>query len=307
MNTDPQPASQSLSHLPSVLAIPLREYFAESHPVLQLQRLCDAAEILTRFCTIVALGEWRAFLGGELPAELLEKLRPDITLPSFGDWKQMLQAAVQEPPRGAPLVVPELLAFVGQELLPNLGSSGASPDQGIIRLRNDLVHGGAMHPAYAQELLAVWRPRTSRLVEKLDFLTHSQLCVHAVDGPRLLVGPAAEGEKLTLSADLLLAVQNLVGHVLLIHGGRWLDLWPLCHYGRAAAHWRQDARQAGADSPMIYYRYASRRVQYAAIGADLPFAEREDAAADFKRLFQLEPPWKAATGSKMRSARTPPA
>src|SRR5438477_457539 len=52
-----------LDRLPSLLAIPLHELAVEPHPVLQLHRLCDAVEILTRFCTVVALGEWRVRLG----------------------------------------------------------------------------------------------------------------------------------------------------------------------------------------------------------------------------------------------------
>src|SRR5262245_37468258 len=48
-----------LERLPSVLALPLREYAETAHPVLRLHRLCDAVEILTRFCTLVALAEVR--------------------------------------------------------------------------------------------------------------------------------------------------------------------------------------------------------------------------------------------------------
>ena len=53
------PLAPHLAQLPSIVAIPLREYVTEVHPVLRLHRLCDAVEILTRFCTIVELGELR--------------------------------------------------------------------------------------------------------------------------------------------------------------------------------------------------------------------------------------------------------
>ena len=57
----PPPALPAgVAGLPSVLAIPLSEYFGETHPVMRLHRLCDAAEIVTRFLTIVALGKWLA-------------------------------------------------------------------------------------------------------------------------------------------------------------------------------------------------------------------------------------------------------
>jgi hypothetical protein len=53
--------------LPSVLAIPLAEYATETHPVLRLHRLCDAAEIVTRFCTLVGLAELCVRLGEDPP------------------------------------------------------------------------------------------------------------------------------------------------------------------------------------------------------------------------------------------------
>src|SRR4051812_35595665 len=57
----------ALEALPSVLALPLHEYAAETSPVLRLHRLCDAVEILTRFCAIVAIGEARGLNDGRLP------------------------------------------------------------------------------------------------------------------------------------------------------------------------------------------------------------------------------------------------
>ena len=46
-------AMPDFSRLPSVLALPLHEYYSETHPVMQLHRLFDAVEILTRFLTII--------------------------------------------------------------------------------------------------------------------------------------------------------------------------------------------------------------------------------------------------------------
>lgn len=43
-----------LKRLPSVIAIPLAEYFREVHPVLRLHRLGDAVEVLTKFLAVAA-------------------------------------------------------------------------------------------------------------------------------------------------------------------------------------------------------------------------------------------------------------
>ncbi|MBM3499487.1 MAG: hypothetical protein FJX74_12545, partial [Armatimonadetes bacterium] len=109
--------SPTVEQLPSVLAIPLSEYLAESHPVMRLHRLCDAAEILVRFLAVVALGEVRRALGAEpLPDQLLKALQPSIERPTFGQWRDML-AALTEALAGRPdLVVPELPPLVTADL-----------------------------------------------------------------------------------------------------------------------------------------------------------------------------------------------
>jgi hypothetical protein len=55
------PAGQSdqFTRLPSLPAITLREFQEEKQSVTRLHRFCDVVEILTRFCTITALGELR--------------------------------------------------------------------------------------------------------------------------------------------------------------------------------------------------------------------------------------------------------
>src|SRR5215813_4364024 len=89
------PHLAGLERLPSVVAIPLRQYAETSHPVLRLHRLCDAVEVLTRFCAVVALGELRALHGGQpLPGDLLRELRPLVERPTFGQWKDLLALLV---------------------------------------------------------------------------------------------------------------------------------------------------------------------------------------------------------------------
>jgi len=86
------PWLENLDRLPNVLAIPLQEYTAETeHPVMQLHRFCDAVELLTRFCTILALGELRQQRRGQaLPDGLVPSLRDHLERPTFGQWKNLL-------------------------------------------------------------------------------------------------------------------------------------------------------------------------------------------------------------------------
>jgi WD40 repeat protein len=283
-------ARERLARLPSLLAIPLRDYAAETqHPVMRLHRLCDAAEILTRFLTIVALGELRCRLAGApLPEEVLRVLQPQIERPTFGQWRYMLAALVQHLQRGEPLVVPEMPDFVQRQWLPLLPGGQALPEECLVTLRNLLVHGGPMTRARATEFMDVWQPRLEALLPRLDFLAGTAVCHHAGGVARRLAGPGPADEEVPLSADLRLALAPLEDHVVLLRDGRWLDLWPLCQYGRATAMTLRGPRPAAADSPLIFIRAEPDRLLYAALGVDLPHGERTDVVEQFRSLFRLE-------------------
>jgi hypothetical protein len=107
-----------LDTLPSVLALPLHEYATEPSPVLRLHRLCDAVEILTRFCAIVAIGEVRGLNAGNLPEDVLAELQPRIEMPTFGKGRGMLDALLAHLPRTAPLVIGELPELVRGQQFP---------------------------------------------------------------------------------------------------------------------------------------------------------------------------------------------
>jgi WD40 repeat protein len=285
-----------LGRLPSVLALPLHEFGAEAHPVMRLHRLCDAVEILTRFSTIVALGELRMRLGaGPLPEDLLRELQPRVEYPTFGKWRGMLDAvtrACRQAGKTSPLVVHELPDFVDRHLLPALpGGEKSPPEKCLITLRNNLAHGGAMTRAEAQRFLALWEPWLEDLVRRLAFLEEVDLCHLAGGGARRLVGPdCAAGQERPVSVSLGYTVRDLGDHVVLLRGDRWVDLWPLCDYGRASLTALEGRRQASGDSPLVYIRAQSDRLLYAALGVELPQGERAepDVVGQFRSFFQLE-------------------
>jgi hypothetical protein len=70
-----QPPGERFAWLPSVLAIPYREYAAEKHAVMRLFRLCETVENLTRFLAILAFGCGR--LGSMTSARFLVRDSPD--------------------------------------------------------------------------------------------------------------------------------------------------------------------------------------------------------------------------------------
>jgi WD40 repeat protein len=284
VESTPQPTATPslplLTELPSVLAIPLRDYAAETHPVMRLYRLCDAAEIVTRFCAITAVGELRHWLGDKpLPDELLNVLHPQIERPTFGQWCNMLDALSRALARSGPLVLPQARDWVDQRWLPTL------PD--LIKLRNALVHGGGMTRSLAYEYLQEWEPWLHRRIEQLGFLTDVELCFLTRGAALRLRGPSTVPEEIDLDGDFREAVHPLDGHVVLLHQRQWLDLWPLCEYGRAATVSLQGRREAAADSPLVYFRAERDRLLYAALGVDLPYGERTDALEEFRTLFRL--------------------
>jgi lipoprotein NlpI/predicted negative regulator of RcsB-dependent stress response len=304
------PSDERLRRLPSLVAIPLRDYLWEAHPVLRLHRLCDAVEILVRFLMIAALGEVRRLSGtGPLPARLLRAFQPNIERPTLGRWRDMLGAAVTELADEKDLVLPELPDFVRRELAPALRATitveregrkerrDAGPTESVLIVRNDLVHGLAMTATAAQTLLNQWAPWLDGLLHKLAFLERVDVCVvtdHAVT--RLVGASVARGSEIAAHNIPPDRLQQLQRHVIVWERqqaaapeARFLDLWPLCNYGHGEVQDLERARQPRAESPLMYFRYEQDRLLYAALGVDLPRAELSDEAVvqQFRGLFRL--------------------
>ena len=270
-------------HLPSVIAIPLEEYFRETHPVQRLHRLCDTVEVLTKFLTIAALGELRRQLRGQpLPETLLKVLQPQIERPSFGQWLAMLLALTEAVAWDQAVCGPAFPNFVKGHL-----EAGLWGPQGLVKFRNDLVHGGGMPKPWAREQLERWDPWLTELLPHLAFLTEVHVCYLSQGATRWLVGPSLAGEEISLSSTFADKIHPLDEHVILLRGDDWVDLWPLCDYGRATLATLEGPREAGSESPLVFFRAERQRCLYAALGSDLPHGERADVLAEFLALFQL--------------------
>jgi WD40 repeat protein len=282
---------EGFGRLPVVLAIPLSEYAVEKHSVMRLLRLCEAVEILTRFLTIIALGELRrcAHLSeGTLPEQVLAVFQPRIERPTFGQWRDMLRCLNEYLSSGQALVVVELPGFISKHLAPLMPGGNAFPEDCLLNLRNLLVHGGGMSQSRAAELLVAWEPRLDGLLAKLDFLSACDVVHFARGKAYRLAMPGAAPEEALTCVDTELAFKELDDHVVLLRSQQCLDLWPLCLYGRAVATTPAGSRPASADSPLIYFRANVDRLLYAALGTDLPYGDKPDAIGEFRSLFKLD-------------------
>lgn len=276
--------------LPSQLALPLDAYARERHPVLKLHRLCDAVEVLTRFCTILAIGELR-LRPAPWPDQILKVLQPRVERPTFGQWKEMLEAVVRHEDWEDALILPELTGFVTEHLLPALNSRlDGLIERNIVDLRNKLVHAGAVTSSWCAERLAACDPWLRRTVVALNFLSGANVCHLGDDGVTRLVGTQSAGSPHELPADVVENLRHLTGHVVLVQGERFLDLWPLCDFGRAASITPAGVRQAAVPSPWIYARTEESRdrLLYAALGSEEPHGERQNATGEFRSLFRLD-------------------
>ncbi len=285
------PQSAWLTMLPSPLAVPLGELEQERHPVLKLHRLCDVVENLIRFAVIVELAEVRAQCGsGPLPEALLADLQPRIERPTLGQWRDMLTSLCTHLKRSDPLVLPELYDFCRQEFLPLLALTIPGLDaNNLIDLRNRLAHGGPVTAAWAQMQLDVCHPFLKQHLDRLSFLHNAAVCYLRDGAAWHLQGREEQTAPLAqLTTELRIALQALDGRVVLLHGGRWLDLWPLCDWGKASSQSVSGPRQTARECSLVYFRAEQNRLLYAALGSELPHGERRDVVAEFRALFQLD-------------------
>src|SRR5436190_16851569 len=135
------------SILPFLIALIFKEYFQEENLFVKLLRLIDAAELLTRFFSFVALADLTQ-RSGAFPKGVSRVLSNTIEHPTFGAWKEILARGCSElcPKRKGRghCFVAELPPYVQDLLLPYLGVGQGDPTKEIIALRNLLAHGGRL-------------------------------------------------------------------------------------------------------------------------------------------------------------------
>src|SRR5262249_53783946 len=137
--------------LPHTLAVPLDEYALETNAYVKLHRLCDAAEMLTRFLAVVALAELHE-AGRPFPAALRAALLDGIERPTFGVWTHLLRLASREVAGVDDSLVPELPRLTA-DLLGVVAGARGTAETALLPLRNALAHDGRFTGGRARHLL----------------------------------------------------------------------------------------------------------------------------------------------------------
>ena len=160
-----------LERLPSLLALPLKEYFAEdANPVLKLWHACHVVEVVLRLA--VGLGVSDLLRSGRLPENLVKALDSRIEAPTLGKWSGMAQEVAKAlRSQGTrfpqvPVLVDEIIRLLGEEI----PQEQRTPQNAFSSLRNLLAHGGAPTRAQGADLIQHWRAPVDALVGRLEWL-----------------------------------------------------------------------------------------------------------------------------------------
>jgi WD40 repeat protein len=288
-----QTPSLDLEALPSILALPLQEYFDESHPVQKLWRGCDVVELTLRVAVSLAVADLSRH--GDLPADLIKELRHRIEEPTLGKWQGMASALVKclGPQRS---VFQGLRPLVENVLIPLLAgpeqTSLKSPENSLSELRNRLAHGAGLTRKAALGLLKIWEPRFAGVFAQLAWLREVTLVVRGSDGAFcVLRGPSPYAVPFEAPPEAMSALKTAFAHgeeVVALRGSAVISLWPLGAFG-APRNLDPDAPEACDQVPQIFSRRGEVHLDYTPVGSEeVCFAAgNESALAAFLRIFHL--------------------
>jgi len=272
-----------LGEIPSVLAIPLAAYRAETDPLLGLWHMCDAAEMTLRTLAALAIADWEAASGGALPRKLRAEVGSRIEQPTVGKWRGMVLALTRKRPQASR--VPALYDFVTEHLDPLLRGveEPATIESSLLELRNRLAHGGGMSRALAARLRDQHAPRFDAAMAELGWLAHvAFVAPHAGDGAGgRLAGPTTELSEISAehagAVERASVVATAPEGVVALCEGEALSLWPLLQYGVPTS---SEAR-AVVSRPVlqVYARRGEVRLLMTPLGSDeLAIAESGERA-----------------------------
>jgi len=294
----PSPLSGFVETFPNVVALPLREYLREEHPVVRLWTMCDTIELLLRLFAVVLVAGRRQADGG-LPDDLARRLANRVEKPTMGIWFEMSKTLASGgadkegigDPAGA-LILGGLKSFLygGPDEFKTLETS-------FLRLRNRLAHGAGMPRAEAERLLAIWQGPFERTVQEAYWLADWELIGRDDAGEwRLLRGC---GQHTPLSPRLEAPDCGDADAVWLRTGGNSLLLWPLALFGKPSLE--LVGKKAGQDHAQIYSSKEAACLTYTPLGCE-ELCESEsgpDALAAFQALFRLNEPHKNTERSRV--------
>lgn len=269
----------ALAGLPIYLAIPWAEYLSESHPRIRLHLLCDSVELMVRWAVVVSLSEIRAAHREGLPPRLKEAVAGWIERPTFGQWLGGLRELRRHLPP-SPRVAAALLDWAERPLdgaearLEDLVDNRGDASRSLLRLRNDLSHGGGLSRSAAQARLLVHEPLLLDLMNGLA-TAMGGLQLVAVDGDSTLLLCGTRPSPIARPA----ALAGQRARTWLV-GDTALELTPLLRY--ELVHYpRSD--QTGDPAPQCYFRGNQVSQTYIPLGDDTMASDVADP--EFARLF----------------------
>jgi hypothetical protein len=293
-------AKPHCGRLPHPLALVLQEYHAESNDYIKLHRLCDAAEMLTRFLTTVALAELSASAHSPAwPPGLRAALLDGIERPTFGNWIGILREAGKALSSWRPQVVPELPALA-EDLFAIVCPDKATRETALLPLRNSLVHDARFTAEQAHAFLDEHghRKRFEALWSKpsAGFLTEVELLGIPSAGTCLLlrgIPDRAQGFAPAAASP----PDWPAGTILLCRPPRqhYLNLFPLHAFGPVLRRLEGALQERTTEGPVaLIYARTDRRVQYTALHPREGHGDGSDAMqAAFDALFPLRD-WRLA-------------
>ncbi len=279
------------STLPSVLAIPLREYSIEADPVLKLWHACDVVELSLRLAVSLGVAELVRF--GGLSDQTLAEFKPRIEEPTLGKWRGMAEAVAQVPPQqGA--IFPELRRLIQDTLVPLLDgpTKARTPETSFSALRNRLAHGGGITRAAAARLAGMWGPRFEEAVKGIAWLSDLDFVVRHGEGIAMLRGTATSPVRYEPKNDTtrVRIISSFVrgDEIVVVRGDHVLPLWPLTLYGVSVGP-DPDAAPGQLETAQVFARRGEFRLQYTPVGSeDVCLGEGDDGGLDaFLSLFRL--------------------
>jgi len=289
VDVEVSPVLELAGKLPFPLAMVVSDYVKETNPFIKLHRLCDAAEMFTRFSAIVLLVDLYHRNDG-FPDSIRNALVASLERPSFGSWLAMLRQCQSIKMKGKPVpFVQEFGKYFKSHLEPALqGKKGAGPRDTILPMRNHLAHGGRMPDVDARALLEAHQQRfEDQIILAAEFWGDYRLVICDVGGDFFNAnGLPDSGGKFQCSAfngDLE------PGHVVLTMNDKSLDLFPV-HTFMDVVQWRDEVdEKLGTVAPQLYCRMSGPIVEFTVLHDVHAFSQhRKEALQTWEEMFPLE-------------------
>lgn len=166
--------------LPTYIAHSWQAFCVSNHPRESIYRLVDTLEAAVRFCTILALSQYRASTQERMPLELATEIQGLIRTPTLGQWLKLLRLLVERQnslENNSPQVVDLTFASDAFEKYCENLTGDEADKKSLLVMRNALAHGGGF---------SVKQARTYCRCHSQSIVDILQAIIETLAGARLL-------------------------------------------------------------------------------------------------------------------------